>query len=173
MQLGPQFVKKEWLINQVTSAVSKQSNINQTELAQSNLSGLGFLISDSDSSAQFSWDSCWSSLDQRSLGAGVTVSFFSLTRPPFFKRLNLPLSVSKPTVICPEFLWEVRWLPRLSQPVQCKDRKSQGSTPHTPTSNPYNFNAVSRPRQIKHKHLSIEVLSFFPSISMTLFFSWT
>lgn len=26
---------------------------------------------------------------------------------------------------------EVRWLPRFSQPVQCKDRKSQGSTPLT------------------------------------------
>lgn len=73
-------------------------------------------VLDLDGSAQFSLDSCWSSLDQRWLRGSVTVSFFSLTRAPFFKRLNLPLSVSKPTVICPEFLWEVRWLPRLSQP---------------------------------------------------------
>lgn len=42
------------------------------------------------------------------------VPFFGLTRAPLFKRLNLPLCVSKPTVIRPEILWEVRWLPRLS-----------------------------------------------------------
>lgn len=116
--------------------VCTESNINQTLLAQDKLSGFRLHILDFDSSTQFLLDSCWSSLDQRWLWGDVTVLFFSLTRLPFFKRLNLPLSVSKPTVICPKFLWKVRWLPRFSQPVQCKDRKSQGSTPHTPTSNP-------------------------------------
>lgn len=52
---------------------------------------------------------------------------------PVLKHLNYPLSVSKATVIChPTILRWMRWLPRLSQPVQCKDRKSQGSTPLTP-----------------------------------------
>lgn len=52
---------------------------------------------------------------------------------PVLKHLNYPLSVSKATVIChPVILRWMRWLPRLSQPVQCKDRKSQGSTSLTP-----------------------------------------
>lgn len=52
---------------------------------------------------------------------------------PVLKHLNYPLSVSKATVIChPVILRWMRWLPRLSQPVQRKDRKSQGSTPLTP-----------------------------------------
>lgn len=54
-----------------------------------------------------------------------------------------PQSVSKPTVISLDILWEMRWLPRLSQPVQCKDRKSQGSTPHTPTRKSLNSNAAT------------------------------
>lgn len=145
MQLEPQLVTKT--INQVTRSVLKCPTWTKNTFV------FRLHVLDSDSSAQFSVGPVW-------IGGGCgggcgavwrAVSFFSLTRAPFFKRFNLPLSVSKPTVICPQYLWEVRWLPRLSQPVQCKDRKSQGSTPHTPTSNPYNSNAASRARQIQHK----------------------
>lgn len=60
---------------------------------------------------------------------------------PGLKHLNYPLSVSKATVIChPVILRWMRWLPRLSQPVQCKDRKSQGSTPLTPPTSKSNTN---------------------------------
>lgn len=114
-------------------------------------------------------DSCWSSLGQKWLWGGASASFFSLTPMPFFKRLNLPLSVSKPTVIWPEFLWKVRWLPRFSQPVQCKDRKSQGSTPHTPTSNLQNFNAASKTKKTLWYS---SVWRFPPPTSMTLIKLW-
>lgn len=132
MQLEPQLVKKRIKVTHSSQQLRVPTLIPKN-IGSNNTSEFRFHVLDLNI---FSLDSCWSRLDQRWLRGSVTVSFFSLTRVPFFKRLNLPLSVSKPTVICPEFLLEVRWLPRLSQPVQCKDRKSQGSTPHTPDQQP-------------------------------------
>lgn len=114
-------------------------------------------VLDLNTSAQILLDSCRSSLDQ--LWPWAMVSSLA-----WLERLNLLLSVSKAMVIChPECLcWgEVRWLPRLSQPVQCKDRKSQGSTPLTPRPATDNFNKVSTAWQVTDTRLHPGVIKFY------------
>lgn len=91
------------------------------------------------------------------LWGDVSFLFFSLIRA------SICLSVSKPTVISPEILWKVRWLPRLSQPVQCKDRKSQGSTPHTPTRKPSKLKGclrINKKRKKKHHTCTQKIFWF-------------